>query len=166
MRDGSVRYEIQATTAAPSTEAEMRRMMQMLLAERFGLKWHSEQREMSVYVLAPGKNGPKISPAKGVARDGGDGDTNVGKGRFFGHNVTMRALTQILTENMGRPVLDRTGLTGRYDFDLQYDPGSLIDWRLAPALPAMMGDLGLRLEPEKAMVDVMVIDSIERPEEN
>lgn len=166
MRDGSVRYEIQATAPGPSSETDMRRMMQTLLTERFGLKWHAEKREMPVYILAPGKNGTKIVAVKTEPRDGGDGDMNIGNGRFFAHNVTMKLLTQILTENMDRPVLDRTGFAERFDFDLHYDPALLIDWRLAPVLPSMMGDLGLRLEPEKAVVDFMAIDAIQRPTDN
>jgi uncharacterized protein (TIGR03435 family) len=72
----------------------------------------------------------------------------------------------VLTENLDRPVIDRTGLTRRYDFDLQFDPSQLVDWRLAPVIPSMLNDLGLRLEAMKTDLPTLVVDSIEHPTKN
>ncbi len=166
IRDGSVRFDIEATAAKPSSEPEMKRRLQTLLAERFRLQWHPESRETAVYALLAAKSGPKLAPAKAEPRNGGEGTIDIGKGEFIARAIAMGSLVQILTENMGRPVIDQTGLTGRYDLDLRYDPGSLIDWRLEPVIPSLLQELGLRIESRRAEIKLLAIDAIERPAAN
>jgi uncharacterized protein (TIGR03435 family) len=78
----------------------------------------------------------------------------------------MATFVRILSDNLEHPAFDQANLTGRYDFTLNYDQNSLPDWRLGPALFAMVRDLGLRLEPHKEMVDILVVDSIQQPSGN
>jgi uncharacterized protein (TIGR03435 family) len=78
----------------------------------------------------------------------------------------MSMLVRIMTENLERPVVDQTNLTGRYDFTLNFDQSALPDWRSGPALFSLMQDLGLKLEPQKASFEMLVIDSVDRPSEN
>ena len=78
----------------------------------------------------------------------------------------MATFVRILSENLERPAIDRTNLSGRYDFTLNYDQSSLPDWRLGPALFTMVQDVGLKLEPRKELVETIMIDSIEQPSEN
>lgn len=160
------RFEVQATTATPSTEAEMRQMLQATLTERFHLKFHRETREFPVFALVPGPKGPAITAAADEAIGHGEGAVDIGNGVFRGRGVPISTLVRILSENLERPVIDQTGLTGLYDFTLSFDQTTLPDWRLAPAIPSLLKDLGLRIQPQKASFEVIVIDSIERPTEN
>lgn len=174
--------------------AMRQRMLQALLTERFGLVVHRETREMSVYTLVIGKNGPRLQEAKP-----GDTYTNgvklpsgtMGAGMIMGvsgggYYITAQAIplaTMIpsLAAFVGRPILDKTGLAGNYDFKLQW---SKDDNQLAsagvpngqPPLPtdpngpnvftALQEQLGLKLESGKGPVEVIVIDHIERPSGN
>ncbi len=166
IRETRVRFEVQAMAAQPSNLAQFRQMLQALLAERFNLKKHRESGEIPVYALVIGKNGPKLQPAEGEYAQNSNGSVDIGKGIFRGIGIPMSTLVRILTENMERPVVDQTNLTGRYDFTLHFDQSSLPDWRLGPALFSLMQDLGLKLEPQKASFEMLVIDSVDRPSEN
>ena len=166
VRDPSARYAVEASTAQPATRSEMERMVQMLLAERFHLRFHRETREMPVFLLTVAKNGPNMELTPNADLNHGDGTIDIGRGDLIARSIQMDTLAGILTENSEHPVLDRTGLTGKYDFDVHYDPGSLVDWRLGPALPSMLKDIGLRMEPSRQPVELMVIDSIDRPTAN
>lgn len=163
VRDVHARYDFQATAESPSSREQLRQMVQTLLAERLHLKIRREIRELPVYTLLPGRNGVKLKAAEDAS---GEGRFDIGGGQFTGRAGTITALVGIMTENMDRPVIDRTQLTGHYDFTLNYDPSLLPDWRLGPVLPSMMRELGLRLEAEKAPVEMLIIDSIEHPSEN
>ena len=166
VRDARGRYAVEATAAQPVTRAEMERMVQTLLADRFNLKFHRETREMPVFLLTTAKNGPKMEASSAPELNFGDGTIDIGRGDLIAHSIQMETLAGILTENLERPVLNRTGLTGKYDFTVHYDPGLLVDWRLGPALPSMLGDIGLRIDSSRQPVELMVIDSIDRPTEN
>ena len=166
VRDPSARYAVEASSAEPVTRREMERMVQALLAERFHLRFHRETREMPVFLLTVAKNGPKMDLTPNADLNHGDGTLDIGRGDLIARSIQMDTLAGILTENSGRPVLDRTGLTGKYDFDVHYDPGALVDWRLGPALPSMLKDIGLRMDPSRQPVELMVIDFIDRPTEN
>jgi uncharacterized protein (TIGR03435 family) len=152
------RYDLQATAERPSNEDEMREMMRGLLAERFGVKLHREMREVPVYALVVGKNGLRMKEAENAAA-GSSGEINIRPGDLVGSGATMELLCRILTDNLERPVVDETGLTGHYDFRVSYEP---------PAPPpgntwAPMGasifvpiqDIGLRLEPRRERVEIL-----------
>jgi len=146
-------------------------MIQKILAERFGLKLHHEQREMPVFALAIAKGGPKISldtsDPNGLLRQ--QNWTNDGQHVEQLKNTSMAELAQILQFHVDRPVVDQTGLKGRYDFNLRWavDDGTATGTDAPPGLfTAIQEQAGLKLEPVKAPADVLVIDKVERPGAN
>ena len=157
-------------------------MLQALLAERFRLKLHSETREKSVYALviakSVGKSGSKLkeNPAgSGVAKFNR-------KGRDVEMVFTGTPIDSLISQfprmpGIDRPVLDETGLSGKYDFQFTLTDVQLgmrveqngipaADADSATVFTALQDQLGLRLEPRKAPIQVFVIDRIERPSEN
>jgi len=161
------RFEIQATPGHPAKTDEHRLMLQELLKERFGLKVHHETRQLPVYALVVGKSGPKLAVAKENPAPGHRG-INIESGMLIGRSGTLDNLTDILTTNLDRPVLNRTNLSGSYDFTLTWEPPNGKDGTWAPFGPALLStirELGLRLDPAKAPIDMLVIDAVERPAE-
>jgi uncharacterized protein (TIGR03435 family) len=164
--------------------AARNQMLQALLADRLMLALHRETRELTVYSLVVAKNGPKIQESKpidavlgGSNGRGGRGGLGPGmsarSGSIKGRSVTLRSFADFLAAQLGRPVLDKTGLTGLYDLDLQWTPddnelqsppGSAPN---GPAIfTAIQEQLGLKLEAGKGPVEIIVIDHIERPSGN
>ena len=168
-------------------------MLQALLADRFKLTVHHETKELPVYALVIAKNGLKIRETKpdenysnGIkGEDGhalGKSSIDFGRGRLRGQGVPIAGLVQLLSQQPeleGRVVLDRTELTGEYDFTLQWAPENLMLNGTRPpdnaALPdssgpslftALQEQLGLKLESTKGPVDALVIDHVEHPSEN
>lgn len=169
------RFEIQATAAQSLSEDQFRLMLQQLLASRFSLKIHRETRELPVFALVLGKGGPRLPVAKDATVNGGMGEFGVGPTKLFARGGTMPMFALILTNNVDRPVVDKTGLTGHYDFDLNYDPpepapraaGEPPAWTpVGPAIFTAIQQLGLKLEPQKDTFDMLVIDSVDRPSGN
>ena len=145
-------------------------MIQKLLERRFELKIHRENRDIPVYALVVGKNGPKMEVAKEGEQPGGRG-INIESGVLVSRGGTMEELADVLTPNQDRPVLDKTNLAGHYDFRLTWDqqspPANGPTWTpMGPAIFTPLHDLGLRLEAQKSPVEMLVIDSIGRPSEN
>jgi uncharacterized protein (TIGR03435 family) len=164
------RFEIQATTGHPASPDEERFMVQRLLAERFGMKVHRESREIPVYVLVVGRNGPKLETAETPAEPGHRG-ININAGVMTAREGTMAEFADVLTTNLDRPVLDRTNLEGHYNFTLTGDPpppsANGPSWSpIGPSLFMAIRELGLRLDPQKAPVEMLVIDSIKHPTDN
>jgi uncharacterized protein (TIGR03435 family) len=165
------------TLARDQRRIQTRAMFQQLLAERFKLAVHWETRELPVYALVIGRKGPKLNHAKET--DGSSG-TSSGDGQFKGTAVTLAefadALTQELSGELGRVVIDKTGIPGRFDVALQWMPGNeaplpndnaggSADSR--PSIfTAIQEQLGLKLESSKGPVQVLVIDHCEMPSEN
>jgi uncharacterized protein (TIGR03435 family) len=161
------RFEIQATPGHSANTDEQRAMLQTLLKERFGLEVRHETREIPVYTLVVGKNGLKFSVAKENPEPGHRG-INIEAGMLIARSGTIDDFADILTTNLDRPVLNRTNLTGNYDFALTWEPpnGKNGPWApFGPALFSTIGDLGLHLNPAKAPVDMLVIDAVGRPVE-
>jgi uncharacterized protein (TIGR03435 family) len=145
-------------------------MMRKLLAERFGLTLHHEQREMPVFALRVAKGGAKIARSNGdpngLPRDEGGGGI-IRTDQFT--NTSMADLALMLLLDVDRPIVDQTGLHGRFDFQLKWsrDEASTVDLNAPPGLfTAMQEQIGLKLEPTRAPADVMVIDKVERPSAN
>ena len=159
-------FDIQATVEQPANEGELKQMVRGLLVDRFKLKVHRETREMPVYALVVGKNGPKLVATKTAPR--GEGDIEIRPGRLAAFDATMALFAKILTENLERPVVDKTNLTRHYDFNLTYEPVSTGAGfsPIGPALFAPIQDLGLKLESQKDPVEILVIDSVEHPSAN
>jgi len=157
------RYDIDARAAAAATNDQMRPMLQALLRERLRMKQHFEKRELSVYILARGAGAPKVTEASAGGQPGISGDAN---GAHF-HNQPISRFIFMLTRRLDRPVLDRTGLKGIYDFTIDLSglgfggqPPAESD---APSIfTTVQRDLGLKLEPKKEMIDVLVIDHAEK----
>lgn len=178
------KYDIDAEPdgeGAPSGK-QWKAMLQKLVAERFKLTFHQDKRELSVYVLSVAKGGPKLTKS--------EGDPNGLPGLFFRgklgdlgvRNANMGDFTGLMQEAvLDRPVLDQTGITGRYDFTLVWTPDdsqfagmgvkipppAADDGKAPPNLyTAIQEQIGLKLEATKAPADVMVVDHVEKPSEN
>jgi len=157
---------------------QMRGLIQKLLADRFSLKFHREKRELSVYVIVVGKTGAKLT----AAAEDPKADPIIffyGPAMSVAKNATMADFAGFLQGGvLDRPVLDQTGLTGRYDFGLLWRPEvPLISTGNTAAPPgdsdslpdiytAIQQQLGLRLEATRTPTDVIVIDHLEKPSEN
>ncbi len=246
----SERYDIVATAGVPNvTREQMRVLLQSLLAERFNLKVRRESKELPIYALVVGKNGPKlhkseIQPGSGgnatppdpskpldagaapalkpagagdgkpvivsggagaggavagggagvstsigvVTRDGaagkpGGGWMRMGPGQVHAQGATLSTLVMLLSQSLGRPVVDKTGLTGNFDFDLEFTPdetqrgmgpgGGDKGEILPPGDPsgpsvftALQEQLGLKLESQKGPVETLVIENVDKPSGN
>lgn len=167
------RFDIDARAAAsdgasPADAARLRERIRSLLADRFQLAQHSEIREQPVYSLVVAKSGSKLQDSK---------ETRslirlMGRGTLKGQSVGVGMLALNLSNQLGRRVIDKTGLDGKYDFELKWttDPSAA---PLAPGDPdgpsiftALQEQLGLRLEADKGAVEILVIDKAERPSNN
>jgi uncharacterized protein (TIGR03435 family) len=170
------------TPGQPSRD-QMKLMIQKLLTDRFQLKFHTEKRELPVYAMIVAKGGPKITPS--AADPNAFPRIGFGQGpgvlTLMGRNTTLDGVANGLQSNvLDKPVVNQTGLTGRYDFLLKFTPdagqianfgglprGNAADPDAPPDIfSAFEQQLGLKLESTKALVDVMVIEKIERPSEN
>jgi uncharacterized protein (TIGR03435 family) len=189
------RFDILATAAGNPTPPQMMEMAKTMLADRFKLKVHTETRQLPIYALVlarpDGKLGPRMRPSTldcerpPAGRAGEpppapptppaplDGieipacGTRSAPGLVTSGGVLLEALTRNMAGMAGRIIVDKTGLTGRFDFSLSFnmDPANT-----SPDLPsvfaAMQEQLGLKLEAQTGPVEVFVIDSAERPSEN
>jgi uncharacterized protein (TIGR03435 family) len=173
--DGDAYYDISAKAEGDGTptRSEFREVLQTLLAERFNLKVHRAMKEMPVYALVVGKSGPKFQEssvdADFVSNHGVSGRNQT----LTMSKATMESLAQSLWGSFAvdRPVMDRTGLTGTYDLKLEATPESRItrtdqDPGEISVFTAVQGQLGLRLEPRKLPVEILVVDHIDKPSEN
>jgi uncharacterized protein (TIGR03435 family) len=162
----SDRFDIDAKMTDNATAKQSYEMLQTLLADRFQLKIHRETREMSIYSLVVGKGGPKLSPAREDERSMAVGR---GRGKLQFHRVSLSTLAQNLGGNLDRIVLDKTGLSGDFDFTVEWNP-DLTQPDADPSRPsiftAVQEQLGLKLESTKGPVEVLVIESVQKPTEN
>jgi uncharacterized protein (TIGR03435 family) len=140
------------------TREELRPRLQALLAERFHLVAHRETREQPGYMVIVGKHGARLTPTKGTTTPGWR--TNVSPGHLEGLNWSMNDLAANITTQLARPVIDRPGIKGSYDFSIQYAPDDATDSTLAQLFTALEEKTGLKLQSAKIPVDVVVLDSI------
>jgi uncharacterized protein (TIGR03435 family) len=177
-------YDINAKTDDPVTTEQIHLMLQSLLADRFKVTFHREQKELPVLALVVGKHGTKLQPASAdAAATGGPGggvrfDFKAGTMMF--EKTSLQSFAEYLSKfpAVGRPVVDHTELKGLYDFSLQLvdDPSkstpadmkrALGDWSAGSAILSQVETIGLKLEPSKAAVEVLVVDHAEKvPTEN
>jgi uncharacterized protein (TIGR03435 family) len=146
-------------------QTQMQLMQQSLLADRFGLKLHFEQREMPMFTLEVAKGGPKLTPAAEGGTTRLENFADERGGGLKGTAVTLDQLTQSPLFLGGRVVENRTGLNGNYDFMLRF-AGESGDGDAPGLYTALQDQMGLRLVPAKGMVEVLVIDAVEKPSEN
>lgn len=179
---GTDRYDVLAkpdTAGIPNAE-QVRSMVQKLLAERFGLKFHREQKELAAYVITVDKGGVKMTKAE-PNRSPLPGYSGRGPGNLGVRNTTIAEFANFMQSRvLDRPVVDQTGLTDRYDFTLEFKPDGAQPGAAgpnAPALPpgledrpdlftALRQQAGLKVESGKANVEVLVIDQVTKPTEN
>jgi uncharacterized protein (TIGR03435 family) len=143
------------------------RMLLPLLQDRFRMKAHLEKREIPVYDLILAKGGPKLKEA--TPDEAAKGYMRGQDGKIDSVSMPVSAMLAMLNNEAGRPVVDKTGLSGKYDFVLEYVPVSkaATDETGGPSIfTAVEEQLGLKLEPAKEPMDVLVIDSIEQPAAN
>ena len=162
-------------------------MLQNALVERFGLKTHPDSRELPVYELVVAKSGLKMQEEVLPPAEPGSDDhrrysdqMRIQPGLLTAKGAETSTLVSVLSQqHLGRPVIDKTGLQGHYDFTLAWTPdgGIVINGFPAPPPPpgspseasifsALQEQLGLKLEPRKDMLPVIVIDHIEKPTAN
>jgi uncharacterized protein (TIGR03435 family) len=179
------RYDIAAglPQGGEPSDAQLRTMLKNLLQSRFGLSFHSEKRELSVYAITMGENGPAgIKMVRSTTN--GTRIGSQGLGRLTISGMTMAGFAgQMQFRVLDRPVIDQTGLTDRYDFTLNWRPDEFqfpsaaavqrAYWTSAAEadglpglLTAFQEQLGLKLDSRKAPVDVVVIDMVSKPSEN
>lgn len=181
------RYDIVAKGPAGTHRDQLPQMMQTLLAERFKLEVHHETREISGLALVVGKSGPKFKEAPAESGDGlggahiGMSVSPTGVEQLDVRGASMTTLVNTLSSLLGRPVVDRTGLTGRYDFTLEFSrdetqgggaaggfnepprlPSPARGTEIAGSLYTSIQQLGLRLDAVKFPSDVIVVDHAEK----
>jgi uncharacterized protein (TIGR03435 family) len=179
---GELRYDIVAKGPEGTRRDQLPDMLRVLLAERFKLQAHAETKEFSVFALVVGKSGPKLkeSPPEPDGEPAGArfgmSMSHSGVGRLEAKGTTLTALTNTLTRLLGRPVVDLTTLTGRYDLELEYSAEDSNGMRMAlpsgGSLPAasepgvsIFGSIqqcGLRLEARKVPLKAIVVDQAEK----
>jgi uncharacterized protein (TIGR03435 family) len=170
---GTERFDVEAKAEnADAAEDQLLSMLQNFLADRFQLQVHRETRETAGYSLVVAKNGPKLKEAvgegKGRLKIAGANifkpdlieRKNLDQNSIIGTQISMSEFANALTNLPGNgPVIDNTGLKGFYDFKLAWEPSESLS-------SVLQEQLGLKLNPQKVPVDVLVIDSASRPSQN
>jgi uncharacterized protein (TIGR03435 family) len=168
----SDKFDIDAT-GEKADDRQFPQMMRSLLTDRFQLKFHRDTRTLPVFDLVVTKDGPKFKHATDTevaGTRGGGGQITVSKG-------TLANLASLLSNILGRKVIDKTGLAGDYDMTLKWTPDDYQPPPLKPNGPppdpnspsiftAVQEQLGLKLESSKGPVEVIVVDSVQKPSEN
>jgi len=170
---GTDRYDINglADVEGEPSMKQMQEMFAKLLVDRCKLTFHKEKRELSVYVVTVGKSGAKLKASTGDPNGRPDLNSNQ-HGTQLTMNITNTSMANfafVMQFFVDRPMVDQTGLEGKYDFSLRWtvDESGASDPNAAPGLfTAVQEQLGLKLEAVKAPADVLVIDKVERPSAN
>ena len=165
----STRFDIQAKVDLGGPEKPVRadtdakrKMVQALLAERFNMKLHNETRMLPAYDLVVARGGSKLEVSKANGKSIGAGGTHLTV-----QGLTMPLIAEELSHVVGRVVVDKTGLTDRYDVKLVWAADDAPAGDSAPSLfTAIQEQLGLKLEPAKEPVPVLVIDHVDLPGDN
>lgn len=150
-------YDVVAKLPPDTAKDQVPAMLQTLLTERFRLTVHRETKEQRAYTLVVGKNGPKLK----AGRQEGNSQNQMLPGGIMGHAMAMGTLASILARFVGYQVVDKTGLQGEFDINLKFTPENSKE--LGPDLfAAIQEQLGLKLEPGKAPVSMLIVDHAER----
>ncbi len=161
------RFDIAGKADGPAGGPALLEMLQTLLADRFKLVFHREQRTVTGYALTVAKGGVKMQ-----ASDSQGSSSNGGRGRIDAKGYHMSQLAERLTRLLHAPVEDATGTTAGFDFSLRFTPeemavaGAAKDDSAPTIFTALQEQLGLKLEARKVQMEVIVIDSAEKPSEN
>jgi uncharacterized protein (TIGR03435 family) len=154
----SEKYDVEGKSENPSAIGSEHVMLQTLLRDRFKLTLHEQTREVTGYMLVVAKGGPKLRPSEqrktGPVACGTDGTT--------------RGLVSCLSDRLNQPIIDKTNITGRYDFTVALDllPAGG-DFLTGPSVSSLLEEqFGLKLESQKVPVKFLIIDHAEKPTEN
>lgn len=167
------RFDLIATIPPGTDQDRFRRMLQNLLAERFGMKFHREDKIVAGYDLVIARKGSKLKEtvepdASSVNRVRSFRQSGSGRVGLAVKNHNAAGIVLVCQGRSGRPVVDKTGLTGSYDFELEFttDPsagaGADLDAPTVDFAGALESQLGLKLEPRKLPIDVVIIDHLDR----
>jgi uncharacterized protein (TIGR03435 family) len=182
----SARFDVVATVPQGATREQTKLMLQNLLADRFQLKLHHSTKEIPAYMLVVAKNGPKLKESvddpnppspTGLPPDGGRAKGlgtmfRTGPGgeriiRFAFDGWTIAKFAETLGLQVDRPVIDMTGLKGKYDVRLEFAPDLANSQSTPDLFTALTEQLGLKLEPRKGPVEMLIVDSASKlPTEN
>lgn len=157
-------FDVDAKAESPAKATHD--MMKSLLATRFNLIVHSEIKEATVYNLVIAKSGLKMKPSADQSDPDRGGPKQLEPGRMVGEGIPMYILTNLLSNAVGYAVINKTGLTGKYDIDLQYTPDADTDSLDVLLMSALEKQLGLKLESAKAPQEVLVVDRVAHPSAN
>ncbi|HEY5056164.1 MAG TPA: TIGR03435 family protein [Acidobacteriaceae bacterium] len=167
-------YSIEARVSSEDASAfaklsrdDQFRMLQQVLTDRFRMKAHMESREIAAYELVIAKGGQKLKEPE--PNEPGSSSFSAASGNLKWANAPLTNLKFLLGRETGKPVIDKTGLTGKYDFTLEFAPAARAatdDTGRPSVFTALDEQLGLKLVSAKERVDVLVIDSIEQPAAN
>jgi uncharacterized protein (TIGR03435 family) len=164
------RWDLTAKTEAAQTNLQpdqAQRMLQKLLENRFKLKVRREMREMPVYRLVVDRAGNKMKESTEQGLDSASTRNSATGIRLEAKRARMLRFAQLLSRHADRAVVDRTGLTGAYDFTLEWAPDLAGAEATGPSLfTAVREQLGLRLEAVRDSVEVLAIERVEQPDEN
>jgi len=160
------RYDIVAQASGPAAEDQLKLMLRSLLADRFKLAFHREQKELSAYRLVVANNGPKFRQSEA------EGTNNIRRTQIgvIAEKISMPEFADLLSDQLRSPVADMTGLKGR--FDLAFDLRQYVANESTPVsipsliMQAMEDQLGLKVQSAKTRVEVLAIDHIEKPSAN
>jgi uncharacterized protein (TIGR03435 family) len=161
----SQEYDVSAKVEGDQqlTLEQMRPMLRRLLEQRFHLVFHRETKMTSGFELIVAKGGSKLQPSK----DNGKPFAQILSNRLDVGHMDAQHIAGVLAHRAGQPVVDKTGLTGNYDFTLSYAPANDPNSNLPDFFTALQEQLGLKLESQKVPVDFLVIDHIDKiPTEN
>jgi len=166
------RFDIIATVPPGTTIAEGRVMLQNFLIDRFHLKLHRETRNIPRYELSIAKNGPKLTPHAGPPPIPGNINVAVSKdhNQMMARGAPIKDLARVISDDSATPVVDKTGLTGSYDFSFFYSREGLDGFRQpggqapdpsdAPTLATALEEaLGLKLELKRGPLEMLVVDA-------
>jgi len=161
---GDDRFNLEAKAEDPrtATEQDLHQMLQNFLVERFRLKYHRDQIKANGFALEIGKNAPKLKESTADRMVFENGKPARGRPAVMAvRKVPMATLAEMVSAYGPGPTIDRTGLTGEYDFTLKWDDNA------GPTLStALQEQLGLKLVPEKVTISMFVVDSAEKPGPN
>jgi uncharacterized protein (TIGR03435 family) len=182
----TVRFEVDAKLPAGSTSEQVPEMFQSLLEERFGLRWRREPKEMQVYSVSVGKDGPKLKEAQKMPGNqtlamGTDGKPrslvsfggNASSVTVFAPSASLLTLVGVTSRFTGKPLVDDTGLEGEYNFTLTFAPEVTTSLGIVPGNPAALSEpapsladalkeYGLRLQTKKASIEMFIISHAEK----
>jgi uncharacterized protein (TIGR03435 family) len=171
----SDRFDVEAKAALQNGEEALdwiraRPMLQSMLADRFKLKVRREMKEVPAYDLVIAKGGPKFKESTDpAARSGLAVYIDASGAHVKATKAALSRLTPQLALNAGRPVVDKTGLGGGYDFTLDWAPDNspaALDGSVATLFTALQEQLGLKLEPSRTTQEMLTVESVEKPTDN